>query len=165
MLFFLFLVRADYGDLQFFNSRCETEVSQHFLEASHCNDLKSTLGCISDRFDDVNFLLCHNELANEVRVEYEEFKTDVTVFFLAIHAGTVTLFRKLLTLHDVDNVKMEGDNDIEDDNNHVQTTSGGSEVDGMHNFVSSPVAVAHCQMIHVILKLLYRGLILRLRML
>ena len=33
---------------------------------------------------------------------------------------------------------MEGDNDIKDDNNHVQTTSGDSEVDGMHNFVSFP---------------------------
>ncbi|GMP42901.1 hypothetical protein CsSME_00012484 [Camellia sinensis var. sinensis] len=42
------------------------------------------------------------------------------------------------TLHDVDNVKMEGDNDINDDNNHVQKTSGDSEVDGMHDFVSFP---------------------------
>ncbi|GMQ03969.1 hypothetical protein CsSME_00049563 [Camellia sinensis var. sinensis] len=62
----------------------------------------------------------------------------------------------------LDNVKMEGDNDIEDDNNHVQTTGGGSEVDGMHDSVSSPAAEAHCQMIHVILKLLYQGLIMRL---
>ncbi|GMQ11083.1 hypothetical protein CsSME_00053849 [Camellia sinensis var. sinensis] len=71
---------------------CEAEVSQRLLEASHCNDLKSTLDCISDRFVDV----CRNELANEVRVEYEEFKTDVMVFFLAIHAGTVTFIKKLL---------------------------------------------------------------------
>ncbi|KAI8020899.1 hypothetical protein LOK49_LG03G03334 [Camellia lanceoleosa] len=71
---------------------CEAEVSQCLLEASHCNDLKSTLDCISDRFVDV----CCNELANEVHVEYEEFKTDVTVFFLALHAGTVTFVRKLL---------------------------------------------------------------------
>ncbi|THF94228.1 hypothetical protein TEA_008468 [Camellia sinensis var. sinensis] len=80
------------------------EVSQRLLEASHCNDLKSTLDCISDRFVDVNFVgivclkVCRNELANEVRVEYEEFKTDVTVFFLAIHAGTMTFIRKLLRL-------------------------------------------------------------------
>ncbi|KAF5944446.1 hypothetical protein HYC85_018523 [Camellia sinensis] len=99
LFLFLFLSRADYVDLQFFKSR----VSQHFLEASHYNDLKSTLDCISDQFVDVNFvgavclkLSCRNELANEVRVEYKEFKTDVMVFFLAIHARTMTLIRKLL---------------------------------------------------------------------
>ncbi|CAL5404414.1 unnamed protein product [Camellia sinensis] len=31
---------------------------------------------------------------NEVRVEYEEFKTNVTGLFLPIHAGTVILIRK-----------------------------------------------------------------------
>ena len=68
------------------------------------------LNYISDRFIDVNFvgavclkvrkaeLSCCDESANEVRVEYEEFKTDVTVFFLAIHAGTVTFIRKLLVM-------------------------------------------------------------------
>ncbi|KAL7170397.1 hypothetical protein ACSBR2_035296 [Camellia fascicularis] len=43
-------------------------------------------------------------------------------------------------LHDVDNVKMEGDSDIEDDSNHVQTTSGGIVVDGMHDSFSSTAA-------------------------
>ncbi|CAL5380456.1 unnamed protein product [Camellia sinensis] len=38
------------------------------------------------------------------------------------------------------NVKMEGDNDIEDDNNHVHTTSVGGELNGMHDSVSSPAA-------------------------
>ncbi|GMP42899.1 hypothetical protein CsSME_00012482 [Camellia sinensis var. sinensis] len=40
----------------------------------------------------------------------------------------------------LDNVKMEGDNDIKNDNNHVQTTSCGNEVNGMYNFVSFPAA-------------------------
>ncbi|KAI7981202.1 Acyl-CoA-binding domain-containing protein 6 [Camellia lanceoleosa] len=53
--------RADYRDLQIFNSR----------------------------------LSCRDELANEIRVEYEKFKTDVTALFLAIHTGTMTLVRKL----------------------------------------------------------------------
>ncbi|KAF5952166.1 hypothetical protein HYC85_010110 [Camellia sinensis] len=39
---------------------------------------------------------------------------------------------------------MEGDNDIEDDNNHVHTTSGGGEVNGMHDSVSSPAADDSC---------------------
>ncbi|GMP84624.1 hypothetical protein CsSME_00038080 [Camellia sinensis var. sinensis] len=43
-------------------------------------------------------------------------------------------------LHDEDNVMMEGDSDIEDDSNHVQTTSGGIVVDGMHDSVSSTAA-------------------------
>ncbi|KAF5961685.1 hypothetical protein HYC85_002894 [Camellia sinensis] len=93
---------------QVFPVDCEAEVSQRLLEASHCNDLKSALDCISDRFVDVNFvgavclkvrkaeLSCCDESANEVRVEYEEFKTDVTALFLAVHAGSVTLVRKLL---------------------------------------------------------------------
>ncbi|KAI8032430.1 Ankyrin-2 [Camellia lanceoleosa] len=95
---------------QVFPVDCEAEVSQRLLEASHCNDLKSALDCISDRFVDVNFvgavclkvrkaeLSCCDESANEVRVEYEEFKTDVTALFLAVHAGSVTLVRKLLSI-------------------------------------------------------------------
>ncbi|KAI8025700.1 Subtilisin-like protease SBT5.4 [Camellia lanceoleosa] len=35
---------------------------------------------------------------NEVCVEYEEFKTDVTRLFLPVHAGTVSLIRKLLKI-------------------------------------------------------------------
>ncbi|CAK9145483.1 unnamed protein product, partial [Ilex paraguariensis] len=86
----------------------EAEVSQRLLESSHCNDLKSALECISDPFVDVNFtgavclkvrkteVVLRDELPNEVRVEYEEFRTDVTALFLAVHTGNVTLVRKLL---------------------------------------------------------------------
>uniref|UniRef100_A0A5B7BY47 Uncharacterized protein n=1 Tax=Davidia involucrata TaxID=16924 RepID=A0A5B7BY47_DAVIN len=86
----------------------EAEVSQRLLEASHCNDLKSAFECIADPFIDINFVgavclkvrrtevLCRDESANEVRVEYEEFKSDVTALFLAVHVGNVTLVRKLL---------------------------------------------------------------------
>ncbi|KAA8530119.1 hypothetical protein F0562_004828 [Nyssa sinensis] len=88
----------------------EAEVSQRLLEASHCNDLKSAFECISDPFVDINFVgavclkvqrtevLCRDESANEVRVEYEEFKTDVTALFLAVHVGNVKLVRKLLSV-------------------------------------------------------------------
>ncbi|CAK9186958.1 unnamed protein product [Ilex paraguariensis] len=88
----------------------EAEVSQRLLESSHCNDLKSALECISDPFVDVNFtgavclkvrkteVVLRDELPNEVRVEYEEFRTDVTALFLAVHTGNVTLVRKLLSM-------------------------------------------------------------------
>ncbi|CAL5349024.1 unnamed protein product [Camellia sinensis] len=86
----------------------EAEVSQRLLEASHCNDLKSALECIADSFVDVNFVgavclkirkaevSCDDESANAVRVEYEEFRTDVTPLFLAVHGGNAMLVRKLL---------------------------------------------------------------------
>ncbi|CAL5371666.1 unnamed protein product [Camellia sinensis] len=87
----------------------EAEVSQRLLEASHCNDLKAALECIADSFVDVNFVgavclkirkaevSCDDESANEVRVEYEEFRTDVTPLFLAVHGGNAMLVRKLLS--------------------------------------------------------------------
>ncbi|XAR51979.1 hypothetical protein NMG60_11006801 [Bertholletia excelsa] len=93
---------------QVFPVDCEAEVSQCLLEASRSNDLKSALDFIADPSVDVNFvgavclkvrkaeMLCRDESANEVRVEYEEFKTDVTALFLAVHTGNVTLVKKLL---------------------------------------------------------------------
>ncbi|KAF5957808.1 hypothetical protein HYC85_005033 [Camellia sinensis] len=73
-------------------------VSQCLLDASHCNDLKTTFDCISDRFIDFNFVgavcLKQKHCTNEVRVEYEELKTNVTGLFLPVHAGTVILIRK-----------------------------------------------------------------------
>lgn len=88
----------------------EAEVSQRLVEASHASDLKSALDCIENPFVDVNFVgtvclktrktevLLHEESANEVKVEYEDFKTDVTALFLAVHAGNVALVRKLLSV-------------------------------------------------------------------
>lgn len=86
----------------------EVSVSQRLLEASHHDDLKSAFECIANTFVDVNFIgtvnlktkkteiVLHEESAHEVRVEYEEFKTDVTALFLAAHSGNLTLVRKLL---------------------------------------------------------------------
>lgn len=88
----------------------ETEVSQRLLEATHSNDLKSAFERLADPLVDVNYvgvvclkvrkteLVCHDELPIEVRVEYEQFKTDVTALFLAVHAGNVVLVRKLLVM-------------------------------------------------------------------
>ncbi|XP_058102263.1 uncharacterized protein LOC131246309 [Magnolia sinica] len=88
----------------------ESDVSHRLVEASHCGDLKSALECIADPFVDVNCVgavclrsrkaevLLHDESADEVRVVYEEFKTDVSPLFLAVHAGNLTLVRKLLSV-------------------------------------------------------------------
>ncbi|KAK6280404.1 hypothetical protein POUND7_020671 [Theobroma cacao] len=88
----------------------EAEVSQRLLEASLSSDLMSALECIADPFVDVNFVgavclktrktevVLREELASEVRVEYEEFKTDVTALFLAVHVGSVALVKKLLSI-------------------------------------------------------------------
>ncbi|XP_022773655.1 ankyrin-3-like [Durio zibethinus] len=89
---------------------CEAEVSQRLLEASLSGDLRSALECIADPFVDVNFVgtvclktrktevVLREESASEVRVEYEEFKTDVTALFLAVHVGNVALVKKLLSI-------------------------------------------------------------------
>lgn len=95
---------------QVFPVNYEAEVSRRLLEASHSNDLILALECIADPFVDVNFVgdvclkvrkaevVTHDELPNEVRIVYEEFKTDVTALFLAAHNGNVTLVRKLLVI-------------------------------------------------------------------
>ncbi|XP_061363425.1 uncharacterized protein LOC133307017 [Gastrolobium bilobum] len=87
----------------------ETEVSQRLLEASHSGDLSSVVDCISDPLVDVNFvgavtlrirrteLVLHDESPSQVRVEFDEFKTDVTPLFLAVHAGNADIVRKLLS--------------------------------------------------------------------
>ncbi|OIV90116.1 hypothetical protein TanjilG_01570 [Lupinus angustifolius] len=86
------------------------EVSQRLLEASHSGDLISALNCIADPFVDVNFvgvvtlrtrrteLVLFNESPSQVRVEFDEFKSDVTPLFLAVHAGNAKLVRKLLNV-------------------------------------------------------------------
>lgn len=83
-------------------------LSQRLVDAAHANDLKSASELISNPFVDVNYMgtvllkarktevVLHDENACEVRVESEEFKTEVTALFLAAHNGNVTLVRKLL---------------------------------------------------------------------
>ncbi|GKV07930.1 hypothetical protein SLEP1_g19626 [Rubroshorea leprosula] len=88
----------------------EAEVSQRLLEAALSGDLSSALECIADPFVDVNFVgavslktrktevVLREESASEVRVEYEEFKTDVNALFLAAHVGNVSLLKELLSV-------------------------------------------------------------------
>lgn len=96
------------GKQQVFPVDYEAEVSQRLVDAAHVNDVKRAHECIADPFVDINFIgtvslkakrtevVLHDEAAHEVRVEYEEFKTEVTALFLAAHAGNLTLVRKLL---------------------------------------------------------------------
>ncbi|KAG8501302.1 hypothetical protein CXB51_003433 [Gossypium anomalum] len=86
----------------------EAEVSLRLLDASLSGDLKSALECLADPFVDVNFVgtvclktrktevVLREESAAEVRFDYEEFKTDVTALFLAVHVGNLALVKKLL---------------------------------------------------------------------
>ncbi|KAL0450777.1 UNVERIFIED_CONTAM: hypothetical protein Slati_1634100 [Sesamum latifolium] len=88
---------------------CEAEVSQRLLEASLCNDMKSALGCLADPFVDVNYVgavclkirqtgvVLREESPSEVRVDYEEFRTDVTALFVAVTNGNLSLVRTLLS--------------------------------------------------------------------
>ena len=87
------------------------EVSQRLVDAAHNDDSKLVYECIANPCVDVNFIgavslkakkteiVLHEESAHEVRVEYEEFKTEVTALFLAAHSGNLTLVRKLLVMH------------------------------------------------------------------
>lgn len=87
------------------------EISQRLVDASHLNDVKVAYECLDDPFVDVNFVgtvslkskktdvVLHDEAAHEVRVEYEEFKTEVTALFLAACAGNLILVRKLLVTY------------------------------------------------------------------
>ncbi|GKE46807.1 ankyrin-3 like protein, partial [Tanacetum coccineum] len=88
----------------------QDKISQRLIEAAHVNDNKVTFECLADPFVDVNYvgtvclsskkteIVLHDESATEVKVVFEEFKTNVTPLFLAAHAGNVTLVRKLLTV-------------------------------------------------------------------
>ncbi|XP_010453541.1 PREDICTED: ankyrin-3 [Camelina sativa] len=88
----------------------EAEVSQRLLDAILDGDFKTVSDCVSDPLLDVNFVgavslktrrsevVLRDESPSEVRVEYEEFKTDVTALFLAVNFGNVALVKKLLNI-------------------------------------------------------------------
>lgn len=88
----------------------EAEVSQRLLEAILDGDFKTASDCVSDPLVDVNFVgavslktrrievVLRDESPSEVRVEYEEFKTDVTALFLAVNFGNVALVKELLVI-------------------------------------------------------------------
>ncbi|KAF5763932.1 putative ankyrin repeat-containing domain-containing protein [Helianthus annuus] len=87
----------------------EADVSHRLLDSTLSGDLKSAFDCIHDPYVDVNFVgavslkfrtaevQCGDESENVVRFEYQEFKSDVTALFVAVHTGNVTLVRKLLS--------------------------------------------------------------------
>lgn len=95
---------------QIFPIDCAAEPSQKLVDASHCNDLNAAVDCIANPFVDVNFIgtvdlrarktdvVLRDEVAHEVRVEFEEFRTEVTALFLAAHAGNIGLVRALLVI-------------------------------------------------------------------
>ncbi|KAL8471119.1 hypothetical protein ACS0TY_028715 [Phlomoides rotata] len=88
----------------------EAEVSQRLLEASVSNDLKSALECLADPFVDVNYvgavclkirktsILLREELPCEVRVDFDEFRTDATALFVSVTNGNSAFVRTLLSV-------------------------------------------------------------------
>ncbi|KAG1331326.1 ankyrin-3-like [Cocos nucifera] len=82
--------------------------SRRLLEAAELGDLMAAAECLADPMVDVNYVgavflkgrrtevVLREEAPDEVRVEYEELRTDVSALFLAAHAGHLPLVRKLL---------------------------------------------------------------------
>lgn len=89
----------------------ETEVSQRLLEASHSGDLSLAFRCIVDPSVDVNFagavtlktastdLLLLPESPSQLRLDFQEFVSDVSPLFLAVHADHAALVKKLLVIN------------------------------------------------------------------
>ncbi|XP_073286869.1 ankyrin repeat domain-containing protein SAT10-like [Primulina huaijiensis] len=87
----------------------QVEVSQRLLEAALCDDLKSVIECLGDPFVDVNYvgavclrirkteIVLLEESPCEVRVDYDEFRTDVTPLFVAVSNGNLDLVKNLLS--------------------------------------------------------------------
>ncbi|KAL8532793.1 hypothetical protein ACS0TY_009122 [Phlomoides rotata] len=84
--------------------------SPQLVGAAHVDDLRRALELVSHPSIDVNFIetvclksrktevVLNGESASDVRVEFEEFRTDVTALFLASHNGNISLVRELLNL-------------------------------------------------------------------
>lgn len=83
--------------------------SQGLIEAAHRGDLKGVVDSLANPLVDVNYIgtvslrvkrseiIQHEEAPDEVKIEYEEFKTDVTALFVASQAGHMDIIRRLLS--------------------------------------------------------------------
>lgn len=88
----------------------EAEASQRLVDAAHRGDMKAATDLIADPAVDVNFAgaVCFRgrraevvmkvEEADEVRIEFEEYRSDLSALFLAAHAGNLPLVKKLLVI-------------------------------------------------------------------
>lgn len=84
-------------------------ISQGLIEAALTGNVESVADCLGKAIVDVNYngtvslrVKCtdtfqHEEAPDEVKIEYEEFKTDVTALFAAAHAGHIDITRRLLS--------------------------------------------------------------------
>lgn len=82
--------------------------SQRLVEAAQRGDARAAAECLADPAVDVNHVgaVClrgrrvevalHEEAADEVRVEWEELRTDASALFLAAQAGDLPFVRILL---------------------------------------------------------------------
>ncbi|XP_077248395.1 uncharacterized protein LOC143888009 isoform X2 [Tasmannia lanceolata] len=88
----------------------ELEVpSQRLIEAALGGDLEFVTESLNGGLIDVNYIgtvslrvkctetVLHEEGSDEVKIEYDEFRTDITVLFATAHSGHLEIARKLLS--------------------------------------------------------------------
>ncbi|KAM0940624.1 putative ankyrin repeat-containing domain-containing protein [Dioscorea sansibarensis] len=88
----------------------EPEASQRLVEAVHSGDARAVAELLADPMVDVNYagavwlrllrpeVVLREEASDEVRIEYDELRTDASPLFLASHSGSLALIRKLLSV-------------------------------------------------------------------
>ncbi len=88
----------------------ESSVSQLLIEAALVGEEATVNDALAHKLVDVNYrgtvslrvkysdTVQQEEAPDQVKIEYEEFKTDVTPLFAAAHAGHINITRKLLVI-------------------------------------------------------------------
>jgi hypothetical protein len=88
----------------------ESSVSQLLIEAALVGEEATVDDALAHKLVDVNYrgtvslrvkysdTVQQEEAPDQVKIEYEEFKTDVTPLFAAAHAGHINITRKLLVI-------------------------------------------------------------------
>lgn len=88
----------------------ESSVSQLLIEAALVGEEAIVNDALAHKLVDVNYrgtvslrvkysdTVQQEEAPDQVKIEYEEFKTDVTPLFAAAHAGHINITRKLLVI-------------------------------------------------------------------
>ncbi|XP_072956164.1 uncharacterized protein [Typha angustifolia] len=87
----------------------EGSSSQRLVEAALRGDVEAVEECLREEMVDVNYVgavvlrakcteaVLREEAGDEVKIEYQEFKTDVTPLFAAAHSGHIEVVRRLLS--------------------------------------------------------------------
>jgi hypothetical protein len=86
----------------------ESSISQLLIEAALVGEEATVNDVLGHKLVDVNYrgtvnlrvkysdTVQQEEAPDQVKIEYEEFKTDITPLFAAAHAGNINITRRLL---------------------------------------------------------------------